>query len=511
MEGISLSHFGGHLSETTEPFGIHWFRRDLRVAGNPALRRNWQRTSGRTVGIFCFDPKFLSRPDFSPNRFQFFIHTLIALRDELRCMGSDLLVLDEGPDLAFDRLRQWLAPRGLHPGLLTFNRDYEPFARERDQKMQQWFAHHGIPVETDSDHLLIEPAEIQRGGSAGGPYQVYSPFARRWLEVMRQPTIQGRISAQKLGLAYLQKLSTGNTEPIFRLQWADLISLPPGSRDILDQYQKKNLAKVTVPIPSAGSLAAFDQLKSFAQRLAGYGSNRDFPQVDGTSRLSIFLKNGSLTIAQVIAFLQLHPYDRKSSSSADKFLSQLIWREFYYHILFHFPFVEHEAFIPKFRAIAWPNDPAFFEAWTEGRTGFPIVDAGMRQLKATGWMHNRVRMIVASFLTKDLLIDWRWGERYFMEQLLDGDLAPNNGGWQWAASTGCDPQPYFRIFNPALQSKKFDPEGKYIKQFVPELQGISPKQLHEPGTFKVRGYPQPVVSHAVQRMRALQLYDVSPP
>lgn len=197
----------------------------------------------------------------------------------------------------------------------------------------------------------------------------------------------------------------------------------------------------------------------------------------------------------------------KPASSAEKFLKEIAWREFYYSILYHFPRVETETFIEKFNDIPWENNEVFFKKWCEGQTGFPIIDAGMRELNTTGWMHNRVRMIVASFLTKDLLIDWKWGEKYFMEKLLDGDLAPNNGGWQWAASTGCDPQPYFRIFNPWLQSERFDPDGSYIRKFVPELKLIATKALHDPTAHRSQfGYPSPVVIHAEQKDKALSLY-----
>jgi deoxyribodipyrimidine photo-lyase len=265
------------------------------------------------------------------------------------------------------------------------------------------------------------------------------------------------------------------------------------------------LKKVTVPIPPVGGLAALEKLRSFQPKITQYGKQRDIPSVAGTSLLSPFFKNGSLTGAQVIAELDL---DRpgKLSDGEEKYLKEIVWREFYYHILWHFPKVETTAFLEKFKDLKWENNEKYFEAWKEGKTGYPIVDAGMRQLKKTGWMHNRVRMIVASFLTKDLLIDWKWGEKYFMETLLDGDLAPNNGGWQWAASTGCDPQPYFRIFNPYLQSKKFDPEGKYIKEYIPELKNLSSKEIHEPALNRPKEYPLSIVNHAEQREKALKLY-----
>ena len=262
-----------------------------------------------------------------------------------------------------------------------------------------------------------------------------------------------------------------------------------------------------MPIPKAGSETALKCLDAFRPKIDAYGEARDFPNEEATSRLSIYLKNGSITVAQIIASLGLTAYQKGDRSGRARYLSELIWREFYYHVLYWHPRVEKEPFLPQFASIPWENKQESFTAWCAGLTGYPIVDAGMRELKTTGWMHNRVRMIVASFLTKDLLIDWRWGERYFMEQLLDGDLAPNNGGWQWAASTGCDPQPYFRIFNPELQSRKFDPEGHYIKKFVPELRHVPASSIHNPPASMRRDYPAQIIDHRLQRDRALMLYS----
>ncbi len=477
-----------------DAYGIHWFRRDLRVAGNPALEAAWKRNQGRVVGFFCFDPTFLARSDFSTNRFRFFLETLRALRDELRSIGSDLLVAEGQPDEAFPRLLRVLASK---PQLITFNRDYEPFARARDARMlallqKEW----GLGVWTEADHLLVEPHEIGTGDS---PYKVYSPFRKKWLALMRTEAVSERVRRQNAGLSYLQGRKAGKTTKPFALTWNELGRPIP---DVLDAYLDK--VRPTVPIPAAGSLAAVKCVDAFADKLSSYGASRDFPAENGTSRLSIYFKNGSLTVPQVVAALKL---DRPlpETGGAFKFLSELIWREFYYSILFHFPHVETTAFQSRFSALPWMNKAEQFEAWKQGRTGYPLVDAGMRELNATGWMHNRVRMVVASFLTKHLLINWQWGEQYFMEKLLDGDLAPNNGGWQWAASTGCDPQPYFRIFNPYLQSEKFDPQGAYIRSHVPELRHLSAKAIHQPEG--VPGYPPPLVEHAIARVRALKVYE----
>ncbi len=451
----------------SKPYGIHWFRRDLRIEDNPALSWNWKENQGRVIGFFCFDKKFLSRPDFSVNRFQFFIETLKDLKSQLIERGGELWVMDEGPFDAFPKLLKALPT----PSVISWNRDYEPFARERDNKMEFWCKDRGISFHTERDHLLIEPHELLKG------YQVFTPFSRKWLELYRSEEVRKRVS--------------------FRWKGGAFQSLKIPQNRILESYDEQNRKRVTIPIPEAGCLAAKKALTGFSKQIANYEKKRDFPSINGTSHFSIFFKNGSLTVPRVC-----DAYELKKG----KFLTELIWREFYYHILHRNPEVETSTYRTKYNALKWEDREDWFEKWKVGMTGFPIVDAGMRQLKQTGWMHNRVRMIVASFLTKDLGIDWRWGERYFMEQLLDGDLAPNNGGWQWAASTGCDPQPYFRIFNPSLQSKKFDPNGDYIREYIPELKGLKNREIHDPPLPLRKHYPSPMVDRHERRILALQRY-----
>jgi deoxyribodipyrimidine photo-lyase len=475
-------------------YGLHWFRRDLRLAGNPALRWSHAEHGGRVLGVFFFDAKFLARPDFSADRFAFFLDTLAALRDELRAAGGDLLVLDEGPTPGFERLFAALDARGVpRPATVSFNRDYEPFARERDAAVSALLAERwGVAVHTERDHLLIEPDELRKPSAAADEptyYQVFTPFARRWFELLATPRVRARLDEQRRGL-------TGALR--YALTWRALFGGDVPLDDHLARFAEVNARRVRVPIPRAGAAAARARLEAFAPALGDYGARRDRPAEDGTSRLSIYFKNGSLTTAQAIVALGLEGAPFADRSGASAFLRELAWREFYVHVLWHRPDVETRAFSPRFRALRWQNREDWFDAWKEGRTGFPIVDAGMRQLAATGWMHNRVRMIVASFLTKDLFVDWRWGERHFMERLLDGDLAANNGGWQWAASTGCDPQPYFRVFNPELQGRKFDPGGDYVRAWVPERRGDAAAEIHRP-----RGA---LVEHAVQKQKALALY-----
>lgn len=490
-----------------DSYGIHWFRRDLRVAGNRALHKNWQQNKGRVVGVFCFDKKFLGRADFSVNRFHLFLKRLEALREELVQIGSDLLFMDIGPQAAFPELLQKLqANKRAKPTLITWGKDYEPFARKRDHEMSQYFQEQNIACCSLRDHLLLEPHEVSKQNSEE-PYQVYSPFARQWLKKFEEDEVQKRVLYHKSGFQYLDKLNNNQLEAFFKLNWDELLGKQNNYKGNFKHYLQENEKNVDIDIPDVTSQAILKNLNEFSEHIDNYGDKRDVPSILGTSRFSLFLKNGSLTIPQIIYFYRLKAY-KKKKSGRDTFLSELIWREFYYHILYHHPRVEQESFLPEYRQLKWGNNEDWFQAWKEGRTGFPIVDAGMRELNKTGWMHNRVRMIVASFLTKDLLIDWRWGERYFMEKLLDGDLAPNNGGWQWSASTGCDPQPYFRIFNPWLQSKRFDPEAVYIKRYLPELADLKPEELHKP----VKGlteYPEPIVDHHDQRDKALKMYKVA--
>lgn len=480
-----------------ESYGVHWFRRDLKVEGNPALAANLKKHQGRVLGLFCFDHKFLSRPDFSNNRFQFFLETMQHLRDDLRQRGGELLVLDVGPKIAFEKLFESLShAKIVLPRTVSWNRDYEPFAVQRDKEMDAWLKTKGVELHTERDHLIIEPHEIFKGDDPSSTYQVFTPFKKKWLEKFATGEVQERLKAPQVG--------------DFNLKWEDLLQGKVKFENQLDLYLKKNREKVTIKIPDSGAIEGLKAISTFKPKVKEYGAKRDIPSVAGTSRFSLFFKNGSLTTSQVIREMGLKNPSRWSDGE-EKFVSEIIWREFYYYILARNPRVEKESFNPLYKNIAWKNNETWFQAWKEGRTGFPIVDAGMRELNQTGWMHNRVRMIVASFLTKDLHIDWRWGEKYFMEKLLDGDLAPNNGGWQWAASTGCDPQPYFRVFNPYLQSEKFDPEGVYIKRFIPELKDCSGKLIHEPPQdLMTRNYPAPIVDHSVQRLEAIALYKAKP-
>ncbi len=494
-------------SESIDSWGIHWFRRDLRLPGNKALKENCKRTRGRTLGLFCFDARFLARSDFSNNRFAFFLKTLKALKEDFKEQGGDLLISDGAPQEVFPKILAYCKSKKINlPSLITWNRDYEPFARRRDLIIERILKSEGISVSHHRDHLLFEPHEIQKGDTPGNFYQIYSPFSRKWFEHLKHAEGRSRIESHDRIFDYYEKKI--RSFDLFKIKWVNLTQYGDFPfHDTLESFQKLNQSQVQILIPEAGFYVAFKALMDFKEKLQFYNEKRDFPAAIGTSKLAMYFKNGSITVPQAIRVLDLSNTAWSEKSGPNQFLKELVWREFYYSILFHKPEVESKSYLPQYENIQWENNVHLFESWKEGRTGFPIVDAGMRELAATGWMHNRVRMIVASFLTKDLLIDWRWGENYFMKQLLDGDLAPNNGGWQWAASTGCDPQPYFRIFNPWLQGKKFDPNGDYIKTYIPELRGVDPRALHDPdadrGSWR---YPSPIVDHSQQRSRALQLY-----
>jgi deoxyribodipyrimidine photo-lyase len=345
----------------------------------------------------------------------------------------------------------------------------------------------GIRAQAWKDQVLFEESEILTGQRR--PFTVFTPYARVW---------RARKPAATTGMPRLPPLPEGFDPATVPLPAADALGFT---------------SDTTLPPP--GEKAAHTRLRDFVRNdLAGYAERRDFPGQAGTSGLSPYLRFGAVSIRTV------HAATAGCGGGAKVFTTELAWRDFYQQILFHHPNAERQAFKPAMRALAWENDRTLFAAWQRGETGYPIVDAAMRQLRATGWMHNRCRMIVASFLTKDLLIDWRWGERHFMRELVDGDLAANNGGWQWAASTGTDAQPWFRIFNPTAQGERFDPEGDYVRHWVPELAGVPTRWIHQPwdlpaaeatraGVRLGKTYPTRVVLHDERRPRALAMYGAT--
>lgn len=426
---------------------ICWMRRDLRLHDQTALFHALK-SGVPVVPVFIFDRNILDQLEDKHDRRVEFIHlALQRMQQQLVAMGSTLDVRYGYPQQVFAGLLQEYAINAVFT-----NHDYEPYARERDAAIGRWLQQQGIAFHTFKDEVLLERDEVLKDD--GKPYTVFTPYSRKWKATL-QP----------------QHLQAYETEVLF----ANFFRQPERPLPSLER------------IGFAPTGATFPPDTVREDIIRNYKAQRDLPAVAGTSRLSVHLRFGTISIRELA---------RKTAPLSEAFLNELIWRDFYHMILWHFPQVgKGQAFKPEYERIVWRNNEQEFQRWCEGQTGFPIVDAGMRELNATGFMHNRVRMIVASFLTKHLLIDWRWGEAYFAKKLLDFDLAANNGGWQWAAGSGCDAAPYFRIFNPYLQTKKFDPELKYVRKWVPEFES-----LH---------YVRPIVDHELARKRCLAAYTAA--
>ncbi len=453
---------------------LWWLRRDLRLADNDALAAALA-GGRRVVPVFILDPLLLDGPTSSPTRAAFLLGGLRTLDADLRARGSRLVVRRGRPAAELTRL---LAETGA--SAIYAEDDHSPYAHHRDDAVQ-----FDLPLRLVGSSAVRPPGTILKAN--GAPYTVFTPFSRAWL------------SLPLPGSGDLRPAPTALPDP------GDVTGEPiPEHPTLLPG----------VPFPP-GEAEAQRRLQRFlAEAIAGYDATRDRLDLDGTSRLSPYLRFGMLAPrAAVVAALSA----RAVGEGAARWLNELIWRDFYIHILEHFPHVTRQNFQPARRDVVWRNDPDDFAAWREGQTGYPVVDAAMRQMAASGWMHNRARMIVASFLVKDLLIDWRWGEQWFMRCLVDGDPAANNGGWQWTAGTGTDAAPYFRVFNPVTQGRKFDPDGDYARRWLPELAGVRGAAVHEPwrlsaaerqaaGLVFGRDYPLPIVDHAVARERALAAY-----
>ncbi len=424
---------------------IFWFRRDLRLDDNAGLYHALQ--SGKPVlPIFIFDTNILDRLENKEDKRVMFIHqVLTSMQEWLLESGSSLLILKGSPEEAFEEIC-----KDYNVDEVFTNNDYEPYARDRDASIKKLLAEKKIGFHTYKDQVIFDKDDVLKDD--GTPYTVFTPYSRKWKAALEETGLQS-FDTKKYFSNFLQ------TTSLTFLSLADI-----GFKEIEAHFPDKKMEQ--------------DELKDYAE-------TRDYPGIDGTSRLGIHFRFGTISIRKAVSFAQ------KTSAT---FLNELIWREFYHMILWHFRKVgEGKAFKAAYDNIEWRRDDGEFEKWCQGKTGYPIVDAGMRQLNETGYMHNRVRMIVASFLAKHLLLDWRLGEAYFAEKLLDYDLAANNGGWQWAAGSGCDAAPYFRIFNPYLQTKKFDPDFTYIKKWVPEFQEFN--------------YPEPIVDHKMARERCLAAYS----
>jgi deoxyribodipyrimidine photo-lyase len=460
-----------------------WFRRDLRVYDHAALSHALQ-SHRRVHCVFVFDTTILAPLPRRDRRVEFILRAVEEVDTALRAMGGALIVRHGDPQVEIPRLALELGV-----GAVYANRDYEPTAIARDGETSRRLASADFSFMDFKDQVIFERDEVMTQG--GTPFSVFTPYKNAWLKRLVPADLQAWPVEE-----HASRLAPPRDDaPLPTLQQLG--------------FETTDLAGLKLPTGMSGAQALF---RDFAERMVDYAARRDFPAVKGTSYLSAHLRFGTISIRQLAAYAQA-----RSDRGAATWLAELIWRDFYHAILWHHPRVATRCFKPAFDALRWDDAPDLFAAWCSGRTGYPLVDAAMRQLLHAGWMHNRLRMVTASFLAKDLGVDWRRGEAWFAEKLLDFDLAANNGGWQWAASTGCDAQPWFRIFNPVTQSEKFDAEGRFIRRYLPELDKVPTKFIHAPWTMSAaqqaacgvrigHDYPAPVVDHAVARARTLERF-----
>lgn len=445
---------------------IWWIRRDLRLTDNPTLHASLE--AGSVIPVFILDPAFAK---ISSRRRNFLYAGLNALDQDLKKRGSYLVIRSGKPVDVLQKLCDETKAETIFA-----EEDFTPYARKRDAKVLKV-----LPLQLVNGQTVHHPNTVRKPD--GKPYTIYTPYSKRWKAHLTSINV----------VPAPEKMDTSAGVP----------------SESLPQFSN-------TPLFPSGEQEALVRLEEFLhKKIYSYADDRNRMDLDGTSSLSPYLRFGMLGLRQAVSASQQAMSEAGSAEAkrnAEVWLNELIWREFYIQILYHFPHVSKGSFNASLENIPWRNDETEFAAWKEGKTGVPIVDAAMRQLKEIGWMHNRARMIVASFLVKDLLIDWRWGEAWFMENLLDGDPAANNGGWQWTAGTGTDAAPYFRIFNPVLQSEKFDPDGNYIRKWVPELSTLDKRKIHIPWNFgiKISDYPEkPIVDREIVKERTLKAYNES--
>ena len=501
-----------HMPATTSPQDKHlsphrtldralvWLRRDLRAYDHAALHQAL-RSARQVWCVFVFDTELLAPLPRADRRVEFIRESLVGLDGDLRRLGqargvtgAGLVVCHGITSSEIPRLAATLGVQAVYA-----SHDDDPYALARDAKVRGVLADQGVAFHTTKDHVIFERSEVLTGG--GTPYGVFTPYKNAWLKRLSEVHVQ----AWEVG-ALADALGP---VPLGMVGVPTLASLG---------FESTNLAALPIPTGTLGGLSLLEDF--LLERIDAYDRTRDFPSVKGPSYLSTHLRFGTVSIRHLVR--EAWGRARAGSRGAEVWLSELIWRDFYHQVLHHHPHVVGRAFRQEYDRIHWEQGKhaqALFKAWCAGQTGYPLVDAAMLQLNQTGYMHNRLRMVVASFLTKDLGLDWRWGERYFTDMLNDFDLAANNGGWQWASSSGCDAQPWFRIFNPTTQSEKFDPQGRFIRRYLPQLSKLPDKVLHAPwtagplaleaaGVVLGRNYPLPVVHHDEARQRTLARYGV---
>ena len=484
--------------------GLMWFRRDLRTQDNAALHHALKHCR-RVWCVFVFDTDILepllARGLKADRRVEFIRESLMDLDAQLRALGAEHGTADVGLIVRHGRAQE-VIPRlaqQLHVQAVFANHDDEPAAHARDAHILGDLAHAGIMFHGHKDHVIFERREVLT--QAGHAYGVFTPYKNAWLRQLDDFQLK----------AYPVQRYAGSLAPVPAAQAGPVPTLAQIG------FAPTNLSQLPLP---TGSRGAQQLLEDFTGRIERYHEARDFPAIKGPSYLSVHLRFGTISVRQLARVA--YPMHLQGLQGASTWLSELIWRDFYHQILANFPHVVNKAFKPEYDHIRFEHGKhadALFAAWCEGRTGYPLVDAAMAQLNQTGYMHNRLRMVTASFLVKDLGLHWHRGEQYFADHLIDFDLAANNGGWQWASSSGCDAQPYFRIFNPVSQSEKFDPQGKFIRRYLPQLATLPDNALHAPwqarelelaaaGVTLGKTYPHPVVDHALARERTLQRYAV---
>lgn len=502
--------------------GLAWLRRDLRLDDHAALHHALV-ACRRVYAVFVFDREILDPlAQRADRRVEFIRAALCELDRELRALGGGLIVVHDRADTAIPALAARLGA-----GAVFAARDYEPAAVRRDARVAERLAAEGRVLRLMKDQVVFETDEVLTG--AGRPFSVFTPYRNAWRRTLDAHGADGA-PGTPLAVWPVRTIAAGRlAAPPSALRRAD--DLPAGT--VLDAgpvdgvpaldaigFRATDLATLPLPTGASGGAALLD---GFLERIGRYRDARDFPALRGPSYLSAHLRFGTVSIRGLVReALRVIRTEPEAAEGATTWLSELVWRDFYFQVLHHHPRVETASFRPEYDAIRWEDGEAgdaLFVAWCEARTGYPLVDAAMRQIRTSGYMHNRLRMVTASFLCKDLGVDWRRGERFFAEHLTDFDLAANNGGWQWASSSGCDAQPYFRIFNPVTQSEKFDPRGAFIRRYLPELANFPDRLIHAPwlasadeqaraGCTIGRDYPAPVVDHAAARARTLERYAV---